>query len=668
MDNTVFKSGYTKALNMFKIVDKNSQYVDFKLNPIQEKFLTQDATQNKLVILKARQQGFSSLILALFTIDFIFKKNVRNVVVADIQENAEDLLDRVKMYIESFTEASGISVPMKYNSRTELYNELTKSRYSVGTAQKTEFGRSKTINNLHLCVGENTKIISTNGITKKIKDIEIGDEVIAENGNKTIVTNKWDTGIKPIKRIRLWMSNETIDVSPEHKIRVASVGYNNKLSNPIWKKAKDLTTDDWVMWAYPKTGAYVKFLTIKKQKNCVHLKERDKMKIANQISSNRVVKTDYKLGYFLGYYLAEGHISKNLRRLKFTCHPDEYFYENFIDLFDIKPVIKVNVEKCGTKKTITYQSKELAMFINDLVGRVKNKHIPDKFLYQYPKKFLQGLYDGWKDGDGSKNEEIKRFTAITTIRESIARQMRQIFALLNHRMASLDYRKNTYRYGIKTQNSYVLREHGYNQTKKSGVRSLRGKKYRYLITRDMTPKNGSLFVKVKSIKNVDEQQTYEIEVKDKSHSFLTVCGVVSNSEGAFYPDMKRLMAGALQAVTPNGRVIIETTANGFNYFKEFWDQCEEGTRGFKPLFYRASDFYDKQFLEIKKQELGDVFKQEYPETPMEAFIVSGLTYFEQSALEYFLKTAESKIDNGEISENLFTYPDLINSFFKDEYE
>lgn len=145
-----FKPGYKQFIEKyFQIVDKNQESVPFKLNPIQDKFISQDASGHKDIILKARQQGFSSIILAIFTVDFLLKDNVRNVIVADEKENAEEMLAKVKYYIESYELSRGIKVPMKYASKYELYNAATKSKYSIGTAQRSEFGRSKTITNLH---------------------------------------------------------------------------------------------------------------------------------------------------------------------------------------------------------------------------------------------------------------------------------------------------------------------------------------------------------------------------------------------------------------------------------------------------------------------------------------------------------------------------------------
>lgn len=112
------------------------------------------------------------------------------------------------------------------------------------------------------------------------------------------------------------------------------------------------------------------------------------------------------------------------------------------------------------------------------------------------------------------------------------------------------------------------------------------------------------------------------------------------SEAAFYKHFRKLLASALQAVRPDGRVVIETTANGFNEFKEFWDESELGVTGFNPLFFSASLFYTPEFLEQKKRELRELYPQEYPETALEAFITSGQNYFDKEALKHYLEATK----------------------------
>ena len=120
------------------------------------------------------------------------------------------------------------------------------------------------------------------------------------------------------------------------------------------------------------------------------------------------------------------------------------------------------------------------------------------------------------------------------------------------------------------------------------------------------------------------------------------------SEAAFARDIKRLLAGVLQAVVPDGEVDIETTANGFNEFKETWDQANLGQNNLTPLFYKASDFYDADFLEEKRKELGHFYAQEYPETAEEAFLTSGDLYFNPDALKYYLQNSKLPMTQGMI--------------------
>lgn len=134
--------------NELTIIDKTGKEVDFELNDMQRRFV-QEAT-GKDIILKGRQMGFSSFILGAFTKDFIFKENSLSVVIADISDNASDLLARVKHYIKAFEAKNNTKVPLKYNSKYELQNAFNNARYIIGTAENTEFGRSKTITNLHM--------------------------------------------------------------------------------------------------------------------------------------------------------------------------------------------------------------------------------------------------------------------------------------------------------------------------------------------------------------------------------------------------------------------------------------------------------------------------------------------------------------------------------------
>ena len=143
---------YTNYANFVEecltIINKSSDEVPFKLNAVQRAYV--DQSSNRDIILKARQQGFSSFILAAFTADFLFNKNTNSVVVADNATNAQALLDRVKRYIQAYEVYAKVKVPLKYNSKYQLVNGANNATYTIGTAQEQDFGRSRTITNLHL--------------------------------------------------------------------------------------------------------------------------------------------------------------------------------------------------------------------------------------------------------------------------------------------------------------------------------------------------------------------------------------------------------------------------------------------------------------------------------------------------------------------------------------
>lgn len=139
---------------------------------------------------------------------------------------------------------------------------------------------------------------------------------------------------------------------------------------------------------------------------------------------------------------------------------------------------------------------------------------------------------------------------------------------------------------------------------------------------------------------------------------------VHGSEVAFYPQGADIVAGLLQTVGgQDSEVILESTANGAGGW--YYDQVMKSLRGetewitcFVPWFWmpeyvRKPDPYFRRtpeeeklatrykltdpqlcFRRAKLDELGgtDLFRQEYPSTPVESFLTSGRCFVEEKAL------------------------------------
>lgn len=147
------------------------------------------------------------------------------------------------------------------------------------------------------------------------------------------------------------------------------------------------------------------------------------------------------------------------------------------------------------------------------------------------------------------------------------------------------------------------------------------------------------------------------------------------SEFAYWPgDPMATYIGLMQAVPddPNTCAIIESTANGYNAFKDMWDAAVAGKNGWRPVFFPWFEFRDyrreavpgtewtdeedklREAYKLDDEQLtwrrwcietnfnGDVnkFKQEYPAAPEEAFLFSGTPFFDNEKILLALPRAK----------------------------
>lgn len=154
---------------------------------------------------------------------------------------------------------------------------------------------------------------------------------------------------------------------------------------------------------------------------------------------------------------------------------------------------------------------------------------------------------------------------------------------------------------------------------------------------------------------------------------ITFCHL---SEFAFWRDnADALLLGLEQSMTPNGTLVIESTANGMNYFSELWNNKNSYKKMFyswwedKSMFIEEWDLYEKMYLaqndgkypvgrewtdyerallaqgalikqllwrRIKIQNMGYEgivkFKQEFPSSPTEAFQTTGHSLFDNETI------------------------------------
>lgn len=164
------------------------------------------------------------------------------------------------------------------------------------------------------------------------------------------------------------------------------------------------------------------------------------------------------------------------------------------------------------------------------------------------------------------------------------------------------------------------------------------------------------------------------------------------SEYAFWPDgadgKASTLAGILQAVPslPGTMVVIESTANGFEDFKERWDAAVAGENDFEPVFFAWFENPDysmpvvpgtewtpeerdlKATYQLTDEQLQwrrwcianncggslDMFRQEYPASPGEAFLHSGTGVFDNEQIVLRLERLPSPAGRGEFTDGEWT--------------
>jgi hypothetical protein len=128
------------------ITDKDRKIVPFIFNEAQNQYYNHRTRRD--IILKPRQLGFSTLILALFLHDTITCPNTVSIIVCHTQKDSAALFERSRFMLESIPQL--LRPRIKYSNRLELYFDKINSTLTIGSAETRDFGRGRTINNLHL--------------------------------------------------------------------------------------------------------------------------------------------------------------------------------------------------------------------------------------------------------------------------------------------------------------------------------------------------------------------------------------------------------------------------------------------------------------------------------------------------------------------------------------
>lgn len=269
---------------VFVVVDKNQKTKPFFLNSVQRDFLNTLnenidkfekglITKQRFVILKGRQQGFTTLITAYQLACSILNRNFQGFTLADKSDNAETIFQNKAKY--TYSQLPDLLKPTeKFNNRKQLLFEKINSSWAVDTATK-DVGRSRTINFFHgsECAFWKDGIAPIQAalgeaFTKNC--IEIYESTA--NGYNDY-QKMWDSGVCINCFYEWWRTPEYRLKFPADSVKTE---FNENIDNKnewIWERLKWLRNEkkielEQLYWYYKKYEGYIDKRLIKQEYPC----------------------------------------------------------------------------------------------------------------------------------------------------------------------------------------------------------------------------------------------------------------------------------------------------------------------------------------------------------------------------------------------------------------
>lgn len=361
------------------------------------------------------------------------------------------------------------------------------------------------------------EIITENGFVVKIEDIKIGDKVLNSMGSLSSVTaiKKFSGKVISIKNFG---TTDALQVNENYQVLTREY----KTGKPIWKLANQLTANDYL--AFP----------IKEYKNN---SRGNKWSISRGNNCKIRLTIDYDLGYFVGLFLAEGHLRG--KSITFACHEKELSQiKVFLEKFHHLCSSNWTYAQKSLTRTVTLYSDALSTFLKNYFFKNDDKFIPDS-IFNKGRPFLEGLLRGLLDGDGSYVNP--REIIFTTIRENFAIQMKKILISLRFGFPSIYELEAGYHYGRQCKKSYVLKLMGAGNWKLRKhydftlplVNTWAGK---FRVSKGRNPEGKKLWrrgkehywSKITSITEIKKNKLFfDLTLENASHGFCVLNGVIS---------------------------------------------------------------------------------------------------------------------------------------------
>ncbi|MBQ9913058.1 MAG: hypothetical protein IJO73_02400 [Clostridia bacterium] len=371
---------------VFIVVDKKQKTMPFFFNEVQRDFINrlneaiEDFNEGKipeiaLLVLKGRQQGFTTLVTAYQLSCSILNKNFQGYTLADKNDNAEAIFQNKAKF--PYGQLPAVLRPTeKFNNRKQLLFEKINSSWAVDTATK-DVGRSRTVNFFHGSECAFWKdgiayIQAALGEAFTNNCIKIYESTA--NGYNDY-QKMWDSGAYINCFYEWWRTPEyripfyTEEARQSFQQFIGSENENSKKAE--WLKDYPNLTDEEIKWIVQRL---------------------------EWLKNNKKLDDEQLFWYWNKYYK---YIDKDLIRQEYPCTPAEAFLLSGKTVFDTEVILKRldHIPKPIKTGYFIYDYDGLRItnikWVNDKNGYVKLYYLPNQ------PEFTEYCLGGDTAGDGS---------------------------------------------------------------------------------------------------------------------------------------------------------------------------------------------------------------------------------------------------------------------------
>ena len=244
--------------NLYTIVNKWGERITFRMNRAQHLVYAASLRHPRLIILKSRQQGISTLWLVSFFDDCVTLEDLSIGLMAQGQDEASTLLERTKILWETLDPEvkAFLGAAIKVNNTKEF--KLTNGS---NIFIRTSF-RSATLQRLH--ISEMGKI--ANNFPEKAREAKTGTLQAIAQGNTAVIESTaegdnlfkdmWDNSVAYVRNLSKkdflpvflsWLDDPDCNVEEDQPITTANAKYFKKLEDELGLRLTRTQKNFWIV-------------------------------------------------------------------------------------------------------------------------------------------------------------------------------------------------------------------------------------------------------------------------------------------------------------------------------------------------------------------------------------------------------------------------------------